>query len=388
MRILSFSSCFPSSAAPTEGIFVFDRLSAVAQRAGVAVVHPVAVCPVLGRVCGALPPAEFEMLGGLGVYHRRYRYVPGVLKRFDGWCYYRGLLDWVARRCRRDPPDLLDAHFAWPDGVGVSLVARRLGLPYAVTLRGTINPRYRKRCFRRRLADALRSAAAVISVSTPMARIAVELGAKPRRVYVIPNGVDSAAFGPADRGETRRRLGLPTDRPIVVCVGSLKPAKGQEDLIRAICLMRARPLLVLIGAAGGGAGYVRRLQALAQRLGLDGRVIFAGAVGRAAVAAYFNAADASVLPSRSEGCPNVVLESLACGTPVVAANVGGVGELLGGRDAGLIVRPRDPAAIAAALGQTLARQWPRDAIRSCVHGRSWQTVADEVLGVLRAAVRG
>ena len=222
MKVLSFSSCFPSSAAPTDGIFVFERLSAVAASASVEVVHPAPACPLIGAV-GARRAAEGHgLIGDLVVHHRRYRYLPGLLKRFDGYFYYRGLFRWVAERCRRDRPDLLDAHFAWPDGVGVSLIARRLGLPYVVTLRGTINPRYRKGCFRVRLGEALRAAAAVISVSGPMAEIAVELGVEPGNVHVIPNGVDGRTFRLIDRAEARRRLGLPADRPLVVCVGSLK----------------------------------------------------------------------------------------------------------------------------------------------------------------------
>lgn len=386
MKILSFSSSFPSSAVPTDGIFVFDRLSALARLLSVTVVHPVPVCPLIGPVGGRQVPASSEMVGNLEVHHRRYKYVPALLKRYDGYFYYRGLFRWAADLCRKDMPDLLDAHFAWPDGIGVSLIARRLGLPYVVTLRGTINPRYRTRSFRSRLAGALRGAAAVISVSGPMAEIAVQLGAQPGRVHVIPNGVDGQTFRPIDRAEARRQLGLQTDGTLLVCVGSLKRPKGQEDLILAVSLLRHKPLLVLIGSPAGGAGYLRRLRNLTRRLGLEGQVRFAGTIDRAAVAAYLNAADLSVLPSHSEGCPNVVLESLACGTPVVATNVGAVPDLLRPSSTGLVVPPGDCVALAEVIGEALRRKWSRQAIRNSIQERTWQTVADEVVGVFRLAI--
>ena len=385
MNVLSFSSCFPSGAAPTEGIFVFDRLSAVAERAGVTVVHPVASCPLIGPVGQRRPSQGREQIGNLAVHHRRYSYLPGLLKRFDGYFYCRGLRRWAADWCRRNAPDLLDAHFVWPDGVGVSLIARRLRLPYVVTLRGTINPRWRLACFRGRIADALRRAAAVISVSGQMAEIAVALGVEPASVHVIPNGVDGRAFHVADKAAARRRLGLPEDRPVLVCVAALKRPKGQEDLIRALQAVRDRPLLVLVGAPADGTGCAGRLEALARRCGLDGQVRLAGAVGRKSVADYYNAADASVLPSRAEGCPNVVLESLACGTPVVATGVGAVLDLLRSEAAGLIVTPGDTAALARAITEALHRRWSRAAIRSAVEHRTWQAVADEVLEVFRRA---
>jgi glycosyltransferase involved in cell wall biosynthesis len=295
------------------------------------------------------------------------------------------LYRWVERLCLGDAFDLLDAHFVWPDGVGVSLIARRLKLPYVVTLRGTINPRYGKACFGKRIREALRNAAAVISVSKPMAEIAIKLGVEPAAVRVIPNGVDAETFRPLDKAECRRRLGMDSSTPLVVCVAGLKRPKGQEDLIRAMQTIGGA-CLVLIGPPAGRPGYLTYLKALASRSGLDGRVLFAGRVDRATVVDYLNAADVSVLPSHGEGCPNVLLESLACGTPVVATSVGGVPDLLRAGCAGLLVPPREPAALASAIRQALATRWPRAAIRKAVAGRTWQIVADEVLEVFRLAV--
>jgi len=106
------------------------------------------------------------------------------------------------------------------------------------------------------------------------------------------------------------------------------------------------------------------------------------------VADYLNAADVSVLASHSEGCPNVVLESLACGTPVVATAVGAVPDLLRAGQTGLIVPPRDPAALAEALDGALTADWSREAIRASVQDRSWAAVGERVLAVFHEVLDG
>jgi teichuronic acid biosynthesis glycosyltransferase TuaC len=385
LKILSFSSCFPSSLKPTEGIFVFDRLSAVAKKANVTVVHPFPSCPLIGPVNGGrLPP--LETITPLTTSHLQFRYLPGVLKRLDGWFYYRGLLRWVTERCRQDRPDLLDGHFVWPDGVGVSLLAKHLKLPYVVTLRGTMNSRTRIPCFRKRIARVLWDAAEIISVSRPMADLAIQLGVDPNRVHVVPNGVNTRIFRPIARMDARRQLGLEKNRPLLVCVGYLTRPKGQEELIRALGQIPRGPHLALIGALADPPHYLRGLRRLAGRSALDGNVRFLGCVDRKTVATYLNAADVSVLPSHAEGCPNVVLESLACGTPVVATRVGGVPDLISPGTTGLIVPPKDPTALASALSDALTRRWSRQEIHRSVANHSWESVGEKVLAVLRSAL--
>lgn len=384
MNLLTFSSCFPNRLRPTEGIFVLERMAAVARHADVQVVHPLARAPWRPPLPHGLPPEE--TIRGLIVHHRPFRYLPGVLKRCDGWFYYHGLAGWTAESCRQRPTDLLDAHFAWPDGVGVSMIARQLKIPYVVTLRGTINPRWPIRCFRRRLAPALRNAAAVISVSRPMADIAVLLGVHASRVHVIPNGVDGELFCPGDRMETRRELGLETDRPLLVCVASLKRAKGQRELLQAAGSIRPLPQVVLVGEAVEGQGYLQELSRIARHSNLDGCVRYTGPVDRATVAAYFRAADLAVLASHGEGCPNALLEALACGTPVVASRVGGIPELVRHGANGLLAPPRNPEALAATLQEALGASWSPDVVRRSVIHRTWDHVAYEVLDVLSAAM--
>ena len=383
MKILSFSSSFPSSVRKTEGTFVLSRLAAVARKVPLQVVHPVPTCPLLGRLVDRTSfPAE-EQLSGLTVHHRRFAYVPRLLKRLDAYFYYRGLLGWLRRYYRRERPDILDGHFAWPDGVGVSYLAAAVRLPYTITLRGTINPRHAIRCFRRRMAVALRGASAVISVSQKMAELATELGVCAGRIHLVPNGVDGQAFRPVARSDARRMLGLDKSSPLIVCVAAVKRQKGHADLLEAVAQLPRNVNLIVVGSETGPGGYERQLSSLAAAKGLAGRATFVGGRPQAEVALYYSAADVSVLPSHSEGCPNVVLESLACGTPVVATRVGGVPEILHPWENGVIVPAQRPAELAEGLRAALARNWSRQSVRRSVVDRSWDLVADEVVEVFR-----
>ena len=386
MRVLSFSSCFPSAADPHRGVFVLERLAALAGRVPLEVVHPVGWFPGYpGRF--RAPDRPRETLRGLTVHHRRFFYLPGVLKRLDGRLYSRGIARWLGRHFdAHGPPDLLDAHFVWPDGVAVSRLAERFNLPFVVTLRGTLNSRARRRSLRRRIGRALQRAAAVISVGEPMAALAAELGAEPEKITVIPNGVNTNLFRPIPCQLARQSVGLDPAGRCVVAVANMRPDKGLSELVEAMAALPADVRVVIVGEDGDAGGYRRSLQAAARRGGYGDRLLFAGPQPHERVGLYLNAAEVSVLPSRVEGCPNVVLESLACGRPVVATRVGEVPNLVIPDVSGKIVPPRDPLALGDALNAALARTWSAETIRRTPAVRSWDEVAQATLLVWQRAV--
>lgn len=386
MKVLSFSYCFPGPPNPAWGVFVFQRVAALGRLAELQAVAPVPAFPLLGRLRGR-PGALRGEWDGLTVHRPRFFCFPGVLKSLDGRLYARGLRRWAEQLCRQWRPDVLDAHFVWPDGVGVSLLASQLGIPYAITLRGQIYPcaedRRRAQCI-----DALGGAAAVISVSRPMADLAGGMGADRKRIAVIPNGVDTRAFRPRDKAAARRELGLGQEGRLIVTVAHLGPRKGSRETVRALAELPSDVRLVLVGGDPDGNRNLRAIRALAARLGLADRVITAGRQPYRRIPLYFNAADVSVLASYREGCPNVVLESLASGTPVVAADVGAVPQLLSSPEAGRIVPPRRVEPLARALAEVLeAPPRPKD-VASVNAVKSWDDVAEEVHEVLAGVLSG
>ena len=387
MKVLSLSYCFPNARNRTWGVFVFQRLSALAGHVELDVAAPVPAFPLISRARGPLP-APVEQWGGLTVFHPRYLYFPGVLKSLDGWFYGRGLRKWLADYVDTERPELLDAHFVWPDGVGVRHLSRRVGLPYTITLRGWLYESMRTPRILRQCVEAMHGAAAVISVSSHLAQTAVELGIAEEKLHVIPNGVDTERFRPRDRDEARRELSLPTDGRLVVSVAHLGARKGSREAVGALRRLPDDVRLVLVGGDPAGGDNERALRGLARRLGLADRVLLVGRQPYERIPLYFAAADVSVLPSYREGCPNVVLEALASGRPVVATRVGAVPDLIAEPDHGRIVPPRDADALADALADVLGRTWSAQALAAAEPVKSWDRIADNVKVVFDRALGG
>jgi glycosyltransferase involved in cell wall biosynthesis len=229
-----------------------------------------------------------------------------------------------------------------------------------------------------------------VAVSAALGERVVELGIPRGRVVVQHNGVDGAAFTLRDRREARARLGLPPDRTLVCCVGNVKPEKGVDVLVEAMRVLD-RELgehgvdLAVVGAPYGTEKYDAEQRARVRALGLGERIRFHGKQLFEDIPFWMSACDVLALPSRREGCPNVVLEALASGRPVVASRVGGVPELLDEKN-GVLVPADDPAALARALQHVLARPWDEEALRASVECLSWDAVGRTYRDLLSAVV--
>jgi glycosyltransferase involved in cell wall biosynthesis len=252
-----------------------------------------------------------------------------------------------------------------------------------VTVRGgdlDLLPRFRLR--RRAITRTLRRADRIFAVSRHIANRAVELGASPSSILVVPNGVDPEVFSYTDRDTARRALGEAPGRPLLVCAGNLLAEKGQHVLLEALARMRTSApdaCAILIGSDPSPIdAYRRRLERSIVDLGLESRVRLLGSVDQDVLRHWYRAADLLVLPTFREGSPNVVREALACGTPVVASRVGGVPELITSEALGLLVEPGDVDALARAVGDALRRSWDRPAIAAHAGGRDWQMVGAAV----------
>jgi len=380
MRVLSFSYCFPNRVNPTWGVFIAQRLAALSQREKLQVCSPAPWFPVLSARRGD-PGPEKDAWKELTVHRPRFFYFPGVFKNHDARFYAKGLSRWLSKFCRVWRPDVLDAHFIWPDGVGVALLARELKIPYIITLRGKLYeclpiPSQREQC-----ATALQCASAVISVSGQLAEEARKLGVSDDRLVIIPNGIDREHFHPRDKRTCRKELGLPDEGRLLVTVAHLGHRKGHHEVIRALADLPYDVRLVIVGGSAQG-GTPETLRAVAREVGVEDRLILPGHQPYEKVPMYFSSADASVLASYREGCPNAVLESLACGTLVVATDVGAVRDILPEPGVGRIVPTRKIEPLKEALADVLNRQWDPEEVVQASGVKSWDEVAQEVQKVL------
>lgn len=393
-RILVLSSLFPHAGEPGAGPFIRERMFRVARHLPLLVVSPKPWFPGQGLIRRWRPgyrpvAAPREVQQGVEVLFPRFLSIPGAFRQWDGLLMAVSLYG-LLKRLRRAPGfDLIDAHFAYPDGYAARLLARWLGLPYTLTLRGTEVPHARDPRLLPRLKAALAGAAKVIGVSDSLRRLAISLGTPGERTTVVGNGVDVDTFTPVDRDEARRRLGLPGDARVLITVGGLVERKGFHRVIACMPeLMVRHPGLhyLVVGGPGREGDMSQALRRQAEDLRLAERVHFLGPLPAAELKWPLSAADVFVLSTRNEGWANVILEAMACGLPVVASDVGGNREVVAGEHLGRIVPFDDPAALREALDRALSAVWDRKAIRAYAEANNWNDRVTNLLGLFRQIV--
>jgi glycosyltransferase involved in cell wall biosynthesis len=376
MNLLVFSTLYPNPAQPNHGVFVENRLRHLVATGEVSadVLAPVAWFP--GRAVAGVPAEETRH--GLRVRHPRWLSIPAIGMRVAPFLLYRAALAAIEQGARYDA---IDAHYFYPDGVAAIWLGRRLGLPVVITARGsdvTQFPDYPAP--RRMILRAAREAAAVITVSAGLRDALVALGADGGRITVLRNGVDLSVFRPMDRERSRAAFGV--TGPTLVSVGALIERKGHDRTIAALALLPGWTLLI------AGAGPERaRLEALAARLGVAGRVRLLGSLPHGELAALYSAADLSVLASSREGWANVLLESMACGTAVVASPIPGNPEVVAAPEAGVVAAANTAEAIAEAVREWAARKIDRNATRAYAERFGWEETSAGQLRIFRSVIR-
>jgi len=302
--------------------------------------------------------------------------LPLLTRGLNGWT----LRQVLAAKVRAIRPDVLLTYWLYPEGFAATRLARRLGIPSVIVSLGSDLKRIPNDPLVRRLtARAVQEASAVIGVSRDLGMAAQGLGASPDRVHTVFNGVRTEVFRLQEQAEARAGLGVAQGTRLLLYVGRFVPLKGIPHLVEAVRRLSvqssARWELALIGNGSQEA----ELRAQAGAAGLTDQLRFLGPQPAEQVARWMNAADLLCLPSESEGQPNVIVEALSCGRPVVATAVGGIPEIVT-ESSGVLTRDNSADALVPALQLALNRPWDREAI-SRRHRRSWEAAARETLGI-------
>jgi glycosyltransferase involved in cell wall biosynthesis len=377
MRILFYSSIFPRPWDTTRGIYCYHTCRALG-----ALGHDVrVVSPRLWterRPRSGAPARPLAGLSGMQVTYPTYLYTPFVFRTAYDRFMWASSARAVRRTTRELRPQCVLSYWAHPDGAAAARFARAAGIPAVVVVGGsdvliltTHGP-----ARRRSVARALTACDAVITVGRGLADAVEALGVPSSRVHVVYQGVDAGLFAPGPRADARQRLGVPLGGHVLSFVGSLLPVKGVDVLLDSVARLRGRGTNLRLYLVGDGPCR-GALEAQAARLALGDVVRFVGAVDQTRLPDWYRAANLTVLPSRSEGVPNVLRESLACGTPFVATRVGGVHEVSNGT-ANPLVPPGDPVALADAIADSLAAPPAGTAADSL----SWEQSARQLLAVL------
>lgn len=388
VKILSFTTLYPNAAQPRHGVFVENRLRRIAQQANIdlRIVAPVPLFPLRSSVFGryalyANVPAR-EQRHGIDILHPRYPVVPKVGMTLSPYLLYRWMRPVVSRLLADGYDfDLIDAHYFYPDGVAAALLGRWLNRPVVITARGSdINVIARHALPGSFIRWATRQAAGVIAVSNGLADEMADRGLDRQRIRVLRNGVDLKMFRPLDQAECRRKLG--TKGQVLLSVGNLVPLKGHDLVIKALQSLPGSQLVIV-----GTGPEEQKLRRLARALGLTERVRFHGGAAHEDMCEIYNAADALVLASASEGWPNVLLEAMACGTPVISTDVSGAREAVSAPAAGLICSERTAEAIVAAVNSLFSERRSRDETRRHAEHFDWDDTIDQQVALYRDVAR-
>lgn len=395
MRLLLITNVFPSPLHPTKGVFNLELARALRRSHEVSVICPIAWTDELAGVRRGrrVPAGRADATDGITAYFPRFYFSPKVLRRHYGSFMWHSVAGTVRRQVERFRPGAVIGYWAHPDGEVAVRAARLAGVPAVVMVGGSdvllmTGDAARRRC----VLDVLHAADALVPVSNSLRQKLIEFGIGPEKIHVVERGVDTSVFFPGDRDEARRRLGLDYDGPLIVWVGRMVPVKGLDVLLDASAELRGRSVNFRVYLVGGGP-LRAALEQQARNAGLCDVVRFIGAVAHHELVDWYRAADAMVLPSRSEGVPNVLREAAACGIPYVASRVGGIPELPTG-DRNHLVPPEDPTSLAGGLAAVLNSvpiAGRRSPLRSSDVSGSWDDAAaslvDIVNGVIGAAPR-
>lgn len=381
LRVLTLSTLYPDSARPAFGLFVERQTLALAARPDVAVEvvagnglppPPLTLHPhYRGR--SALPAVETR--GGIAVHRPRFRRWP----KLGSAGAARTLAEAALPVAHDLGCDVIDSEFFWPDGVAAMHLAAALDLPFSIKARGSdVHYWGRRPGIAAQMLEAARRAGGLLAVSAAMKRDMIAMGMAEAKIRVHYTGLDLNRFRPLDRPAAKRRWGV--DGPLIAAPGNLVPLKGHWLAVDALTRIEGATLLI------AGEGPERpALEALIAARGLGDRARLLGSVPPEAMPELLAAADLMLLPSEREGLANVWIEALACGTPILIADVGGAREVLDRPEAGRLVE-RDPEAVAAAAREMLASPPDPAAVRRTAERFSWERNAAELHEHLAALV--
>ncbi len=382
LRVAAVTGHYPCSTRPTDGRSAYQTLRELARHADVRVFHPNATYPSFLKLRGTSHRncvTSFSPPPDVKVNYSHYPALPLISRPFNGWMAAHALLPYV----REFAPDLILSYFIYPDAFAALQIGKALSVPVVAGGVGSDVHSIGDPISAMHSRTVMREVDSIFTVSEDLRQKAVAMGANPEKTRAIHNGCDLSVFHVRDRQEARQRLHIHPDTETVVYVGRMDVKKGPRELVESAAALHSqrpnlqvymvgdgsdRPLVENVIHSHNATNYIHALPPCT--------------FGEVAI--WMTAADVVTLPSYMEGCPNVVLEALACGRPVVATNVGGIPEIMSD-DCGQLVPPRNVPELARALGSVLDRTWDADAI-SAQHGRSWSNVASELLEIFELLV--
>lgn len=357
-KVLVLSHMYPNPVKSHAGIFVHNQCKALMQ-AGVdiQVVSPVPSFPLYYKWSGYRKLPLHTEIEGIPVHYVPTRMFPGGLFFSTyGTLYQKSLFPVLKELHKEFPFDLIHCHTIFPDGNAGVRLGKHFQVPVVSTIHGSdimLYPKRSKGVYQQTL-YALKESNQVITVSKRLQKEAKKIY-RDVRIQTVYNGFDPERFQRGDQVKARKRLGLPTDKKICLFIGNLYPVKGLSYLLQAFSKVAEQTDQARLVLVGDGK-LLSSLQREANSLGIDSVVSFMGRRPYDEIPTWLQSADVMVLSSLSEGLPSILLESMACGRPMVATDVGGIAEILEDGQTGILVPPKNADQLAEALIRLMVNQ--------------------------------
>lgn len=388
MKVLVVTNVFPNKQQPNFGIFIKQRINYVRKYCDLKVAASVPYFPLLklnkkGRLFSQIPAKEYQ--DGIEVFHPLWVVIPKIGMNIAGLSYFFSIVGAIKKIKQEFDFDLIDAHCIYPDGVGAILLSKFFKKPAILSARGTDINLYPQYPFvRKQIIYAMKNANKIIAVSEALKDKIVEMGIDASKVIVIPNGVDTTKFRLLSKIESRKELNLPQDKKIVLSIGNLIEGKGFQYLISAIDKIKDIFQDILLIIIGDG-DYRHKLEKQIKRANLESYVELVQSKPHEELLKWYNAADLFCLATLREGCPNVLLESLACGLPVISGKVGGAPEIITSSDIGILIEnSTDDEELSKAILIALNKNWETNKLINSVKDRSWEKVGENIYTVFKS----
>jgi glycosyltransferase involved in cell wall biosynthesis len=385
MKVLFISNLYPNSQDFTRATFNRQKIGQLKNLCEIVIVAPVAWFPFKGLFDKKISKIPFkETIDDLEIYHPRVLYIPKLFRFVYGQLYYLSIFSLVKNIYREFNFDLIFCSWVYPDGFAAMKLAKTVNKPFVVEALGSDINTYLKTFFRRRsIAKILHWATRIVVVSKDLKSKIMQLGVAGEKISVVYSGIDHELFSPIEQGLARRKLTVSQREKIILFVGSLVKIKGIHFLLEAVKMLKfCEWKLAIVGTGELEAVLKKKIKDLE----LNDKVMMIGSVPHNRIPLWMNACDVLCLPSLAEGVPNVILEAFACGKPVVASQVGGVGEVVVDDKLGSLVEPKDIQALADSLNYVFNKNWDQQYINKHSLNFSWGDSSTEIFRCLKACV--
>jgi len=388
MKILTFTTLYPNRMQPLLGVFIRERIRHMSNLCEVRVVAPVILPPPKEgwiddtKKCwrNILSIPREEKQSGLVVYHPRIFHFPKIGVYFSGFYYFLYTYFTILRIKKEYAFDIIDAHWAYPDGLAAVIVGKMLGIPVVISCRGSdVNLYLDLPVLKSLVSFALKQCSGIIAVSESLKDKVQSIGINKEKIEVIANGVDVNSFYNMPTEDIRRKLGVSLNNKTILSIGHLIERKGFHHIIDAMDILVNKQGVEDLSLIIVGEGVYRtELEKKIKNYSLSNHVDLVGAKNFNEIPMWHNVADVFCLASSREGWPNVLFESLACGNPVVATDVWGNPEVITSDDYGILVKNQTGAGLAEALDKALKKKWDRKKIISYAQDNTWDKVGLKV----------